>query len=484
MRYEIAGMEATTPSKPESAHASPLGARSFDLRDQRAFASFSGDNNPVHLDALQARRTIAGQIVVHGIHAVLWALECYVAHGNPAPARIAVNFRKPIFLAEEVHCAFSAAKNALSIWAGDVRLVDINLRPGEITPALAATPVGDLAEKPKTLSENDLANREEMPLRLRGDWRAAEVLFPALCASFGLGRVCDLAATSEIVGMQAPGLNSLYLSLQADFVEGQRENPYFRIDSFDARFRMLNLVVETASLSAKISALVRPPPVEIAQLHELDAFVRTGEFRSVNALIVGGSRGLGEAAAKLIAYGGGEVTITYSVGATDAARVAEEIKARGGGAKVVQLDVTDPAQIAALDVKGINQLYFFATPKIFGKRGGAYDVALFERFKLFYVDAFAAIVDGLRSQGVRLAAFYPSSVAIEQPMPELAEYIAAKLEGEQLCARLSGDPDLGVLCHRLPRIHTDQTASVVVAAASDAVEVMAPLVRAMAATCC
>ena len=49
--------------------------RTFTADDQTRFAQVSGDYNPMHMDALQARRTQAGAPVVHGIHLLLWALK-------------------------------------------------------------------------------------------------------------------------------------------------------------------------------------------------------------------------------------------------------------------------------------------------------------------------------------------------------------------------------------------------------------------------
>jgi acyl dehydratase len=51
-----------------------LAERVFTETDQKRFASVSGDYNPMHMDALQARRTQAGAPVVHGINLFLWAL--------------------------------------------------------------------------------------------------------------------------------------------------------------------------------------------------------------------------------------------------------------------------------------------------------------------------------------------------------------------------------------------------------------------------
>ena len=49
--------------------------RRFLDADQHWFAALSGDTNPMHMDALAARRTQAGAPVVHGVHAVLWVLD-------------------------------------------------------------------------------------------------------------------------------------------------------------------------------------------------------------------------------------------------------------------------------------------------------------------------------------------------------------------------------------------------------------------------
>src|SRR5258708_5647331 len=55
---------------------SALGSRRFTAEDQLEFAEISGDWNPMHVDPVAARRTIYGGILVHGIHTLLWALEC------------------------------------------------------------------------------------------------------------------------------------------------------------------------------------------------------------------------------------------------------------------------------------------------------------------------------------------------------------------------------------------------------------------------
>lgn len=56
-------------------HSVTLASKTFHLNDQVLFASLTGDFNPIHMNPVAARRMQAGTVVVHGIHAVLWALD-------------------------------------------------------------------------------------------------------------------------------------------------------------------------------------------------------------------------------------------------------------------------------------------------------------------------------------------------------------------------------------------------------------------------
>lgn len=59
------------------------------------------------------------------------------------------------------------------------------------------------------------------------------------------------------------------------------------------------------------------------------------------AIVTGGSRGLGRAAAEALASRGAHVVITYVRGADEAAKVVEGITAKGGKAEAVGFDVAD-----------------------------------------------------------------------------------------------------------------------------------------------
>ncbi len=69
--------------------------------------------------------------------------------------------------------------------------------------------------------------------------------------------------------------------------------------------------------------------------------------------------------------------------------------------------------------------------------------------------------------------FYTSSIYIEQPEHGFAEYAAAKAAGEALCIQLAARHRQARFVTRpLPRMVTDQTASIIPLRSESALEVM------------
>jgi len=125
----------------------PLAARTFDMADQRRFAKISGDRNPMHLDAVAARRTPAGAPAVHGVHLLLWALDVLARTGvgKQLVRRLTVCFKRFVLVGEAV--AITAAKQTeASVWldlsVSGLTSAQIAVDFGEPGPA-AGAPSGD-----------------------------------------------------------------------------------------------------------------------------------------------------------------------------------------------------------------------------------------------------------------------------------------------------------------------------------------------------
>ncbi len=473
-----------------------IATRRFGMADQLGFAALSGDYNPIHVDALAARRTRAGAPVVHGVHALLWGLDALAGAGivGAGLGQIAAQFREFIHL--DADCEIVVTQHDALITKAELRAdgaIVASLRlsgaasePMAEDPSLASCPdVATVGDAPNAPALAELAD-------LRG-WisaraSAAELAhaFPRLAGVLGAERVAGIAAVSRLVGMVCPGLHSVLATLTIDLAAPQSPRPGigFKVVLINHRLQTISMAFGGSGVAGKVTTFMRWPPVEAPGMETIAAAVGDQEFAGAVALVIGGSRGLGAVAAKVIAAGGGRVVLTYAKGRAEAERVAQDIeRARGPGictTLAYDAGADAAAQLASLSQE-VDQLYYFATPPILKR--SAFSQAVLNTFHSIYVDGFdnACRFVRARSHAQALSAFYPSSVyAGAQPPAGFAEYVMAKRAGEVLCAELTTQiPTLRILCRRLPRVLTDQTAAIAHADNADALTVMLPLMREM-----
>ena len=467
--------------------------RRFAMSDQEAFARLSGDWNPMHMDAVAARRTQASAPVVHGIHAMLWALDELARAGLPLDrlASIRAKFSRFVHLGRAVSIRIAnhgAASARFDLVEDGMALMTVQLgfaaRAGAAVDftALPALPLGRAPLVPA-----DMETQAGWLAPAEGADEAARA-FPALCQAIGENRVVAIALLSTLVGMACPGLHSIFSGLSITLVEDLAARPTpaarpglgFRTKS--VRFGVVTVTVAGSGIAGEVNAATRAAPVVTPPPSMLRDRVTANEFGGIDALVVGGSRGLGAATASLIAAGGGRVTITYAQGAEDARALCDAIEADcgPGTARALALDVRAPLapQLAKLEA-AVNQLYYFATPQIFRQKRDLFDPALFRDFLEFYVERFHGICQSLAdAPGARLAVFYPSSEAVTERPEGMTEYAMAKAAGEKLCEDL-GRTGMKTLWHRIPRTTTDQTATIAAVHAEDPVDVMLPLIRSL-----
>jgi NAD(P)-dependent dehydrogenase (short-subunit alcohol dehydrogenase family) len=188
---------------------------------------------------------------------------------------------------------------------------------------------------------------------------------------------------------------------------------------------------------------------------------------------------LGELTAKLIATGGARVIVTWNTGRTDAERVAQEIRSAGRECEILGYDAMKPAteQLARL-ADAPTHAYYFATPPIFRPEPEIFVQKRLNEFLDVYVKGFWELTKALRTREPRASLFYPSSVFVTERPPGMTEYAMAKAAGEVLCTDINEYlSPTHVTVNRLPRLPTDQTATVTEIDVADPIEAMLPIVR-------
>ena len=472
--------------------ARPLGARTFRQLDQQWFASASHDWNPMHMDPVLARRLLTGRQVAHGIHTLLSALDLWQGQSGASLASVQCEFSNPVNVDDTVVFTCVEERPGQSTVLATVDgLTCTHVSIDTIEPGLPAGHAGGerlagtrwlgpldapLAEAPAEQVGRTFVLAASNAEQLAGR-------FPNLAAALLPQRVAAIATLSQFVGMVCPGLHSVFSSLRFEIgkpaVAGNELT--FFVKKYDARFRLFIITFE-GCIRGEIRAFLRPPPQLQPSMREVSAQVSPGEFGGTRSLVLGGSRGLGETVAKILAAGHGDVIVTHAFGADDARRVASEINVlRPGHCTALKLDLnTDAFDGLGIDAGSLDAVYFFATPRIFRKKTGLFDRRLFDEFIAFYVDRFAELCKWLEdgAAGRRITVYLPSTVFIADRPKGMTEYAMAKAAAELLAEDLNRSlTNVSVVCSRLPRLATDQTASVTAPATEPNLDVLMKVVR-------
>lgn len=474
-----------------------IAKKTFFEKDQQIFAQISRDWNPMHMDPVVARRLLAGRQVVHGIHIMLTAIEFWQNDAASLPIAISCNFNNPVSVGEQL--VFTQPAQIGNQSTVEARVNGLLCATIVLTVGLRATAHSAAVNTKQVATSKEVVDLSALtqPLDEAPEFHLGKSYafrlndadfathFPKSYCYLGRQGFAAVAALSYIVGMVCPGLHSVFASLDVDLSSSGTANEclYFSVRKYDPRFHLFDIGF-SGCLQGRIKAFMRPPPQSQPSVQELSRYVSSDEFKGTRSLIIGGSRGLGEVTAKVLAAGGGTVLITYASGLDDAQAISVEINQCGLPLCHIQkLDLTNDS-FDSLDLDGntLNAIYFFATPKIFRKKADVFDPALFQEFYEFYVKKFyelCAFLEKTITSG-KVQVYFPSSVAVEDRPKGMAEYAMAKAGAEILIQEINKNfQKVAVICTQLPRMSTDQTATIMKVSAASNVEILLPLIRSM-----
>lgn len=454
-----------------------LGNRVFNFDDQKKFAECSGDKNPIHLDDAYARTTQPGQIIVHGINALLWALDNFSSEFGKIPELINARFLQPIYLNESVSCIYIEDKKLIEIYSSEATLIRIKLsgKKYESKKKVKNTNLwkgSELKIANNNFSDIELIDKAEYLNAV--DSSEIFTLYPHLASFLNKNLISEIVYLSTVIGMQIPGLHSIFVSASISLTKDNNENSIDIIKT-DRRFGIVDLLVQSAFTIAKLRAIVRPAPQTPPDLEGIRKKITKRVAIGKRVLVIGGSRGLGSNVVRLLVLMGADVTFTYARGFEDATALKNDLSKIGLNVNMKFFDILDP-NYSDLFSNDPEFVLYFSTPKIFVKRSKKFKYELYENFKHFYVDAYKEILGHCLGKSV-LRVFYPSTIAIDEKPSDLVEYVKAKLEGERLSEDYKNLHKLDILVSRLPRTLTDQTATNLSIENKDPIKVMLPVIE-------
>lgn len=474
-----------------------IDSTTFELKHQEWFAALSGDFNPLHIDPLVSRCSIFGQPVVHGLHLVFWVLN-NVAHISDCIRlkKIKARFMAPALVGQEIvlglhtrgvsniRAELTHNGQACSVidfvLSTDQRLAKTNL-PNALNwkPIAPDDPGGSLVVGANASLDICLA-RDHL-----------KKLYPTLCNNWDNLQLAQILATTRIVGMHVPGLFSLFNELTLDWdgaldIKQPVDRMEYTIEKYLPTYRRISLSVLAQGLTGRLETTMRPRPVRQATLEEVGNTVEPKSLEGERALIIGGTRGIGEIAVKACSAAGAQVLFTYHKGLKEAEGIKSSIDQFGFLARFQKFNVLSECddQLSNLCDFRPTMLFYFATPNIDISTVKQFDMDKFRGFNSYYVAGFHRVVSELAKFGRPLDVLLPSTIYLAEPVSGVMEYAASKAAAETVAQSLCQDfSNLNCYVHRFPRVNTDQTASVLPTESQDtlaeflkALKVFRPLV--------
>jgi NAD(P)-dependent dehydrogenase (short-subunit alcohol dehydrogenase family) len=449
--------------------------------DVARFARFSHDRNPLHTDPDYARRTSFGSPVAHGMLAVLHILQIGCEDSHRGLSRLRVAFRGAILpglgYTVDWRDAGEEGFNA-ALRRGDAPKLTLrgNWRPDSTAESTNPAPLST-APYAEPLDAAP-AEGQSVAGAYWGDDTALAALEKAAGASQRLlpaSQAHALGLVSYLAGMLIPGRQALLLGAILEFPgrdsRASEEALEFeaRVARLDKRFGRVWVELEasragTVELKGTVEVGVRPDPVPYRFRQTLPA----GEaLSSSNAVVTGGTRGLGAHLVGALAERGVNVLATFRSGTAEAQELIAQLADTKGRVHVFQGDLSEDTTTAALlsradAVSNADLLILNATGPIRRIEVGELEDGELEGI---ICDAIRITMNPLRALLPRVAAargtvVFVSSIYVRETPEGFGHYVATKCAIESLLRVLAKErPSVRFMVVRPPRMETDQTAA-------------------------
>ena len=460
----------------------------FSITDQLKFSEISQDFNPIHCDEILSRRYIFGEPIVHGTNAMIFAIKEW-SKLSDSPFfidKLKCIFRKPIFLNKKITTRIENINDSIKITLIQEHEIKIKILMDVSASKHNYFEMNNndsyTNKSPTEFSLDDLKNYSgkvdcSLNVSLAEKYYSKEFVH-----KIGCNILAEILSYSRIIGMHAPGLNSIFSQLMLHKNIHHSNLISYEVNSIDKRFNIINIKSDGPNFSACLKAFYRPPKVKQKTIEEIKNYILVNEFKDHRALIIGASRGLGEITAKCLGCGGASLQLTYAKGMQDIIDVSNAILGiNNQNVSFLKLDITKSNEIDFNAIKHFKptHVFYYATPFIFSGSKNKFSKEKYNKFRLYYLDAFEILVKNLSELNKNIKILYPSSIAIDEEPADMLEYTLAKKEGEELCLKLEKKYlNLKIICPRLPRLYTDQTVSLTSVKNEDPIQIL-DIIRSM-----
>lgn len=430
----------------------------FSIKKQLDFLKISGDLNEIHIP----NKRIA---VAHGINLLLQIMEILSKKKNINLSNmclIDISFIKPIIVPSNLKfiCLIQNKTVECSVFSSKILKARLSfLSSNNIIENLEKKI--KFKKKDNIPSSNNIfkkKNKYQTNL-IEVNKKLIKKEYPALLSLIGKERIISIINLSYFVGMIYPGKNSLLSSTQIQINNLDKNKIMFNLNKFDERINLSNILATAPGINATINTFGKNKEITQPNLKNIKFNYKNkiANHSLQNALIIGGSRGLGELTAKILSLGKANLTLTYKKNFLKAKSIKKELHKKKANCKIKKIDVLNDVELKKIkNLKNINSIYYFPTPNIINLKKKTFDKNLLNNFSNYFYKIPKKLITMLEKRKKKTIFFYPSSVYLNNKKEHnnLREYLYAKIKGETIAK--NNFRYVKFFSVRLPPILTDQ----------------------------
>lgn len=429
---------------------------------QLNFIKISADKNPIHLIEKNLSKLNLEGTVVHGMNVVLKSLDMLTKEKIIKPSQIyqiKCKFAKMIFLDEVIKINFNfenKKKIFISIYSKGVLCIILELFFNnklltDENIKLKNKIINSLPKNNSLKHKKKLIKINHVPLI-----KQISKSYPYLSKNLNYKIISSLIMMSTSVGMYWPGKNSLFVGFNIFLKKIKKKDINLKILKTDNRTGYSIINYKSYNCIGKIFTFFTQERAQQPSLTYLSKRIPKRALIKHKALIIGGSRGLGELTAKIIATSGGNVTITYNNNQMLAKNLLKIFNKRKLRLRIKKFKINKNGNFNNKTLKNCNYncLYYFATPLIYRQKNIKFDKKIFRDFNNIYSKALIKIIKSLKIKN--LIIFYPSTVYNFRKNKNFSEYIHAKRDGVNKLKNMERKFKIVPVIKKLPPFKTDQ----------------------------
>ena len=456
----------------------PKQSVTFTTAHRDIFQKLSSDSNPLHCDSAYARCTPFGEVILHGMAAVVHAIGTLTTTSSIRLEGLQGQFRKPVLLEKEHHVRLE------NIGTGCTSIV--MMRGAEVIMRLRVdwTPWEPDDHEAITLGHDefqpvDRALKLDLPPSASKHMRYCLAtqfldefarLFSLRARFIPLDQLAGVLWSSYHVGMIWPGRQALFSSFALKFMDGNPIIPCLDFDEldmgFDPRFDLASVHARCPGMRAETKALSRPVAVSYSPMEIAESARRiSANLNGQSAIVIGGSRGFGSIVARMLAYLGASVTVLSRSNIAQVENDFSDMSDSPGQITVIRGDAGDPHSYSALQATEPDQQRRFdilvcnASPPIIDTTFAGMDPSDFQSYVSDTISLYQAPIFSLdKLLDDHATIVNVSSAYVKSIRSGFSHYITAKSAIEGMTRVLAAEyPDRSFLIFRAPRMLTDQT---------------------------